>query len=152
MRSVIVITALGISLAGCSSMSLDAFKPTPKNVSLPVDSVPQGAEATSSLGPTCRTPCSLSLPDNVESFSIAFTMPKYQPLTVPVQVTHTPGDFTSPAVTAFDPNPVVGELQAEAPKTPIRKRPRKRRAPAAGAASPAPAPAAAPATPAQPSR
>jgi hypothetical protein len=158
MRSVIVIAAAGLSLAGCSSMSLDAFKPTPKAVSIQVVSVPAGADATSSLGSSCKTPCSLSVPDNADSFSVAFALPNYQPLTVPVQVTHQPGDyFTSSPTTTFDPNPVIGELQAEAPKKPVRKRPRKHRAPAAAAAAGAtgsafPAPAALPATSAQPAR
>lgn len=152
MRSVIVIAVAGLGLAGCSSLSMDALKPAPKTVSIPVDSVPPGADATSSLGSSCKTPCSISVPDNAESFSVSFTLPKYQPLTVPVQVTHVPGDFTSPATTTFDPNPVVGELQAaEPPKRQRRKPPRKRRAPkpapaAAGSAFPAPA-AAAPAAP-----
>lgn len=160
MRSVIVIAATGLTLAGCSSMSMDAFKPTPKAVSVQVISVPAGADATSSLGSNCTTPCSLSVPDNADNFSVSFALPKYQPLTVPVQVTRHPGDyFTSSPTTTFDPNPVVAELQAEAPKKPVRKRPRKRRAPAAaapaaaGSAFPAPAPVAAPAaTPAQPAR
>lgn len=144
MRSMIVIAVASFGLAGCSGLSMDSFKPTPKTVSIQVDSVPPGADATSSLGPSCKTPCALAVPENAESFSVAFTLPNYQPLTVPVQVTHHPGDyFTSQPSTTFDPSPVVGELQAEPPKRPVRRKPRKRAAPRAApkpaAAAPAPA-------------
>lgn len=140
MRSVIVVAVASFGLAGCSGLSMDSFKPTPKTVSVQVDSVPPGADATSSLGPSCKTPCSLAVPDNAESFSVAFTLPNYQPLTVPVQVTHRPGDYiTSQPAIVFDPNPVIGELQAEPPKRPVRRKPRKRAAPKAAAAAPAPA-------------
>jgi hypothetical protein len=64
---------------------------------------------------------------------------------VPVQVIHVPGDFSTPASTSIDPNPVVGELQpAGPPKARKLNRPKKRLpkpAAAAPAASPFPAPA-----------
>ncbi|MGB3867159.1 MAG: hypothetical protein WBA29_16220, partial [Xanthobacteraceae bacterium] len=111
-------------------MSMDAFKPTPKTVSIQVDSVPPGADATASLGGSCKTPCALAVPDDATGFNVAFTLPGHQPLTVPVQVTRHPGDYitSQPSVT-FDPNPVVGELQADPPKRPARRAPRKRPAP-----------------------
>lgn len=140
MRSIIVVAVASFGLAGCSSLSMDALKPAPKMISVQVDSVPPGADAASSLGSSCKTPCALSVPDNAESFSVAFALPNYQPLSIPVQVTRHPGDyFTSQPTTTFDPNPVVGELQAEAPKRPVRRKPRKRAAPKPAAAAPAPA-------------
>jgi len=140
MRSVIVVAVASFGLAGCSSLSMDALKPAPKTVSIQVDSVPQGADATSSLGGSCKTPCSLSVPDNAESFNVAFTLPNHLPLTVPVQVTRRPGDYiTSQPAIVFDPNPIVGELQTEPPKRPVRRKPRRRPAPKPAAAAPAPA-------------
>ncbi len=154
MRNVIVIAVASLSLAGCSSLSMDAFKPTPKMVSVQVDSVPPGADAASSLGSSCKTPCSISVPESAESFNVTFTLAKHQPQTVQVQVTHMPGDFTSPATTTFDPNPVVGELQPVEPPKKQRRKPRKppapKPAPAAGSAFPAPAPAPAAPAPAAP--
>jgi hypothetical protein len=147
----IVITAAGLSLAGCSSFSMDAFKPAPTTVSVKLDSVPPGADAQTSLGDTCKTPCSVTVP-TAGGFSVTYNLAKYQPLTIPVQVTHKAGDLMTAATTTVDPNPVVGQLQpATPPKRPIRKRPRKPRAPKAAAApqpaagTPFPQPAAAPA-------
>jgi hypothetical protein len=44
-------------LAGCSSLSLDSFKPAPLMVKVALESAPPGADATTSLGPACKTPC-----------------------------------------------------------------------------------------------
>src|SRR3954469_18582395 len=114
MRRVIVSAVAGLGLAGCSSFSSDSlssflFKPTPPTVSVQIDSMPSGADAKTSLGPGCRTPCSVSVP--AENFTVTYALNRYQPLTMPVQVINIPGDFSTPASTSIDPNPVVGELQ-----------------------------------------
>ncbi|ABD87628.1 hypothetical protein [Rhodopseudomonas palustris] len=141
MRRVIVIAAAGLGLAGCSSFSLDAFKSAPPPVTVQLDSVPPGAEARTSAGPSCKTPCSVEIPPS-ENLSVTFTLNKFQTATVPVTVTRTPGDFTSPPTTTIDPNPVVAELQPLAP-TKKSKMVRKRKpkpAEAAPAESPFPQP------------
>src|SRR6266478_766480 len=91
MRRVIVIAVAGFGLAGCSSFSTDSFtsftfKPTPPAVSVPIDSIPSGADARTSLGPGCKTPCSVSVSAPDSGFSVAYTLNKFQPATVPVQV------------------------------------------------------------------
>lgn len=139
----IIIAAAGVGLAGCSSTSFDALKPSPPTVTVELESVPPGADARTSQGQSCKTPCSVAVPA-AEGFSVSYTLANYQPLTVPVQVAHQPGDFTSPAATTVDPNPVVGELQPVTPPKPVRKRPRKPRAPKATAAPATTAPAASP--------
>ena len=98
MRRVIVIAAMGLSLAGCSSFSLDVFKPTPPTVQLQLESTPPGADARTSLGPGCKTPCTVAVtvPDN--GFSVTYTMIKFQTATIPVQVIHNPGEFFSSPV------------------------------------------------------
>jgi hypothetical protein len=139
MRRVIVIAAAGFSLAGCSSFSLDAFKPTPPTVQVQLESTPPGADARTSLGPGCKTPCSVSLPSPETGFSVTYTKDKFQPATVPVQVAQIPGDLTTPSRTNIDPNPVVAELQPSGPPPKaVRKRARPKK-PAAAAAAPAPA-------------
>jgi hypothetical protein len=115
MRRVIGIAVAGASLAGCSSFSLDAFKPTPPTVQVQLESVPPGAEAHTSLGPSCKTPCSVAVPVPEGGFSVSYTLNKFQPATVPVQVVRVPGDFSTPATTTLDPNPVVAELQPAGP-------------------------------------
>lgn len=157
MRRLIVIAMAGASLAGCSSFSLDAFKPTPPTVQVQLESVPPGADALTSLGPGCKTPCSVAVPAPEAGFSVTYTLNKFQPATVPVQVIRSPGDFSSPASTTVDPNPVVAELQPAGPppraarKMPKPKQPTAPKAAAAPAGSPFPDPAQAPPPPA-PSR
>jgi hypothetical protein len=131
-----------MSLAGCSSFSLDSFKPTPPPVQVQLESTPPGADARTSLGPGCKTPCSVSVPAPDTGFSVTYTMNKFLPATIPVQVIHNPGDFANPATTVIDPSPVVAELQpAGPPPRPLRKamRPKKPKAappPAAGSPFP----------------
>jgi hypothetical protein len=158
MRRVIVIAAAGLSLAGCSSMSWDAFKSAPPLVQVQLESTPPGADARTSLGPGCKTPCSVSItPPEGTDFTVSYTLDKFQPATVPAHVIHIPGDFMSSGSAKIDPNPIVAELQRMGPPPkPERKKhgPRKPKAPKAAAApaaaETAPAPAAAPAAAAPP--
>lgn len=78
--------------------------------SIQLESLPAGAEARASSGETCKTPCSLSVVA-AENFSVTFSLPKYQPETVPVQLLRDP---SGPGVTV-DPNPVYAELQPALP-------------------------------------
>jgi hypothetical protein len=155
MRRVIVIAVAGFSLAGCSSFSLDAFKPTPPTIQIQLESAPPGADARTSVGPGCKTPCSVAVPAPDTGFSVTYTLNRFQPATVPVQVIRIPGDLTSPASTTLDPNPVFAELQpAGPPPRPVRKmmKPKGPRPPKAAmapppAGSPFPDPAQAPPPP-----
>ena len=156
MRRVIAVAAAGLTLAGCSSFSFDAFRSTPPTVQLQLDSVPSGADALTSLGPGCKTPCSVAVPVADAGFSVTYTLNKFQPVTVPVQVMHIPGDFSTPDSTTVDPNPVIAELQLTGPPPKAARkilRPKKPKPPkptaAAPPASPFPDPtqASAPVTP-----
>ncbi len=133
---IIVVVAAGLGLAGCSSFSMpDMFKSTPPSATIQLESLPTGAEARASSGETCKTPCSLSVAA-VENLSVAFSLPKYQPETVPVQIIRDP---SSPGSVVVDPNPVYAELQPTLPTkkgakaAPKAKKPR----PAPAAAEPA---------------
>jgi hypothetical protein len=151
MRRVIVIAAAGLSLAGCSSFSLDYFKPTPPTVQLQLESVPSGADARTSIGPGCKTPCSVAVTVPETGFSVSYTLNKFQTANVPVQVIHNPGDFSTPATTTVDPNPVVAELRPLGPPPrgaarknvlkPKKPKPPKGAAAPAAAGSPFPEPA-----------
>jgi hypothetical protein len=137
----------------------DYFKsspPAPPTVQVQLDSTPQGADARTSVGPGCKTPCTAAVPAPDGGFTVTFSMNGFQPATVPVQVTKFPGDFTTPASVTVDPNPVTAELRpAGPPPKPARKkvmRPKKPKPPKGAAAPadsafPAPAPAAPPPPP-----
>ncbi|MGL4261519.1 MAG: PEGA domain-containing protein [Afipia sp.] len=132
---IIVVVAAGLGLAGCSSFSMpDMFKSTPPSATIQLESLPAGAEARVSSGETCKTPCSLSVVA-AENLSVTFSLPKYQPETVPVQIIRDP---SSPGPVAVDPNPVYAELQPALPSKKGRAAPKaapkaKRAAPAAAA-------------------
>jgi hypothetical protein len=148
MRRVIVIVVAAAGLAGCSSFSLDSFKSAPPLVKVALESAPPGADATTSVGPGCKTPCSVDVPAPDAGFSVTFAMPRFQAVTIPVQVINNPGDFTSPPTTVIEPSPVFAELQPAAPPPKTRK-PSRPKQPKQAKAAAAPAPAAAP-DPAQP--
>jgi hypothetical protein len=140
MRRFLVIAVAGAGLAGCSSFSLDAFKSAPPTVQLQLDSMPPGADAKTSVGPGCTTPCSVAVPAADAGFSVTFSKDKFLPVTIPVQVVNVPGDFSTPASTSIDPNPVVAELKPAGPppkaaRKPIR--PKKPKPPKSAAAAPA---------------
>jgi hypothetical protein len=150
MRRVIAIAAAGISMAGCSSFSWDAFKATPPTVQVQLESSPPGADATTSLGPACKTPCSVAVSAPDSGFSVTYTLNKFQPVTIPVQVIRIPGDPSTPGSTTFDPNPVVAELQPAGPppkaarKHVLKPKPKPPATAAAPAGSVFPTPAPAP--------
>ena len=100
MRGIVAMAVAGVSLAGCSSFSTDSFKPTPPTVQVQLDSIPPGADAKTSLGPGCKTPCSVAVPAVDSGFAVTYTLNKFLPVTIPVQVTNIPGDFT----TRWSPN------------------------------------------------
>jgi hypothetical protein len=165
MRRIVVIAACGLSLGACSSMpswmQFDLPKGAPAATTMQFESEPAGAEARTSLGQSCRTPCSLAV-DSTE-FTVSFAMPGYQPQTVPVRVvaptdSRDAGSEGESAPPRLVPNPVFVELtQAGAPRRPApvaaakpKPKPRPvavvRPAPTAMAPSPPP-PEAAPASP-----
>jgi hypothetical protein len=144
MRRVLAIALAGASLGGCSSVSLgDYFSSKPPTVQVQLESQPSGADATTSVGPGCKTPCSVTIPAPEGGFSVTYNLPKYEPATVAVNVIKNPADFSTPATTTTDPNPVFAELQPAAPPPkPHRPHPKKPRTPKT-AAAPATVPASA---------
>jgi hypothetical protein len=154
MRRVIVIGVAGLGLAGCSSFSLDAFKSTPPPLQVQLDSSPQGADARTSLGAGCKTPCSVSVtaPES-GGFTVTYALNKFQPATVQVNILRTPGDLLTAATMTIDPNPVVAELQpAGPPPKPMRHRPMKPKKPRPPKTAAAPAESGFPDPAAPPSR
>jgi len=92
-----------------------------------LESNPPGANAMTSLGPGCTTPCAVSVPLPTGEFSVSYTLNDYQPVTVPVRVFGSPASLGGPGTTAIDPNPVIAQLQPIAPPpkpAPVRKKPK----------------------------
>lgn len=151
MRHVVVVAAMvslaGAGLGGCSSFSWDSFKPAPPVVQVQLESVPPGADAKTSAGPGCKTPCQVAVP--AADFTVTFTLNRFQPATVPVQVVSVPGDYSGenvlPGSITIEPNPVFAELRPAGPPPKAARsksqRPKAKKPPAPPpAASPFPAP------------
>ena len=74
-------------MPAAARLSWDAFKSTPPPVQIQLESTPPGADARTSLGPGCTTPCSVNIPTPEGSdFTVTYTMDKFQPATVPAHV------------------------------------------------------------------
>jgi hypothetical protein len=114
MKRTVVIVASGLAVAGCASMG-DLFGPSTAELSLA--SEPPGAEARTSTGQSCRTPCRLTLPLNTGDFTVTFTLPGRIAQVVPVTI-RPPDAGTS----RFDPNPVFAQLDPATPPPAIRKK------------------------------
>jgi len=121
MYRVIIILSGALTLAACSS-NPDAFKPSPIMDAVRFESEPPGAEAKTSNGQTCRTPCALALPVNAP-LTVTFTLSGYQPETENIEPISTIGSPTH-----LQPNPVVVELTPapSAPKSVKKPAPKKK--------------------------
>jgi len=115
---VIAAVACGLALAACSmSMpSFDFFRSGPATEILRIESEPPGADARTSQGQTCRTPCELTVPLEGD-LAVTVQMTGYQPQTLPVRPEGRGND------SRLQPNPVYVELQPAAPVRPARPAP-----------------------------
>ena len=110
------------------------------NVSLTIESDPPGADAKTSLGASCRTPCMIPVPAD-RDFTVSYSLNGYLPQNVPVTVRSAEGlrpDIESgspPPSAEVTPNPVYAQLQPAPPPAPVRK---KARAPKKRPPSPKP--------------
>ncbi len=115
---------------------MDYFKSTPPTIQVQLESQPSGADAKTSVGPGCKTPCSVAVTTADPNFTVSYTLAKFQPATVSVTVVKNPGDLTTSATATTDPNPVFAELQPEGPPPKAHKMHPKRK-PKPTAAAPA---------------
>jgi hypothetical protein len=158
MKQFLALAACGLTLTACASMpswmQFELPGSAPAATTMQFESEPAGAEARVSGGETCRTPCSLAVTSS--EFTVTFTLPGFQPQTVPVKVV--PDSAEQGAAARLVPNPVFVELQpaAAAPaarRPPPRAKPKPAPRPAPTAMAPPPAaPAPAPASPWPPPR
>lgn len=116
MYRVIAIVIGGLALAACSStpdwMSLDALKPAPAKDTVRFESEPPGAEAKTSDGQTCRTPCALAIPTG-GPVTVSFALNGYLPDSETIEPISSNNGFPE-----MRPNPVQVELTPGAPQQP----------------------------------
>jgi hypothetical protein len=157
-----MIVTAGLALGGCAGGGTGADlwpKSEPTRVSVQFQSDPAGAEAKTSTGEACKTPCSLAVASD-KDFSVTFSLTGYEPQTVPVEVSKPDGTGAT-LEPSLEPNPVAVELAKSSKRPPAKKRtatasaakpaaarPAAARPAAARSAPRAPAPAPAPAAPA----
>jgi len=117
--------------AGCSSWTPSfSFLSSGANVSLTIESDPPGADASTSLGPRCRTPCMIPVPAD-RSFTVSYSLSGYLPQAIQVgpgaasgpgyDVAGAPSDGYATPMAELTPNPVYAQLQPAPPPAPSRK-------------------------------
>jgi hypothetical protein len=125
--------ASALLAAGCGSWtpSLD-FLPSSlsgANVSLTIESDPPGADARTSLGPACRTPCMIPVPAD-RSFTVSYSLNGYLPQAIQVGPRGAEGGYDVAGGTTetygtpqpeLTPNPVYAQLQPAPPPATSRK-------------------------------
>src|SRR3974390_2755530 len=144
MTRLIALVAGGLALASCSSFSRTPSFPWPRGLggagpkvatsNLTIESDPPGAEARTSQGSTCRTPCTLPV-TVAEDIRVSYTLDASLPQSVTVRpVTAAASQFSlETPVTTLEPNPVFAQLSPARPeKAPAKKKKR----PTATAATP----------------
>ena len=116
-------------LAGCASWSWDwvpSMSMGSANVSLTIESDPPGADARTSNGASCRTPCMIPVAADRE-FTVSYSLPGYLPQVIPVRPrvpeTLQPDVEAGGALPAADlaPNPVYAQLQPAPPPPQTKK-------------------------------
>ncbi len=147
MYRVIAIVIGGLALAACSStpdwMNLDALKPAPVKDTVRFESEPPGAEAKTSDGQTCRTPCALAVPTG-GPVTVSFALNGYQPDSETIEPISSNNGFPE-----MRPNPVQVELTPAPPQPkPVKKPVVKRKTSPKPKPKTSTAPASAPAAPA----
>jgi len=120
---------------------MNVLSAPPPTITAQFESEPPGAEARTSTGQSCRTPCALALP--AQGFNVTFTLNGYLPQAIPV-VLHVPEFRPDPelgdTLPSFRPNPVVAALELAPPPPRKKKRRRKRKKRPVAARAPARAP------------
>ncbi len=115
----------GIGLASCSSMPSmpsmtswfsepDYLKPKPTTTLLLIESNPGGAEAKTSLGSKCTTPCTMQIGAS-QDFTVTFTKVGFVPQTLTVHSKMNPGGWGEAPSPEFDPASLFPTLERVGP-------------------------------------
>src|SRR5438067_4826077 len=143
MKSVARVCAIAgaLTVAGCASWTpswdwIPSSLSGGANVSLTIESDPPGADAKTSIGPSCRTPCMIPVPADRE-FTVNYSLSGYLPQVVPVRpravdAFRSEGELGGAPLAELAPNPVYAQLEPAPPPAPVRKkagRPRAKQPP-----------------------
>src|SRR5438270_862582 len=136
MKSVVRVCAIvsALTVAGCASWTpswdwIPSSLSSGANVSLTIESDPPGADAKTSLGASCRTPCMIPVPADRE-FTVNYSLPGYLPQVVAVRPVGSEAGLTDVAGGAgtnygvqaeLGPNPAYAQMQLAPPPAPTRK-------------------------------
>jgi hypothetical protein len=120
MCRVVIIIAGSLAVAGCSSLAPGDWLPGMSlgggtGYPLKLESDPPGADARTSPGPACRTPCTVTVPAR-DDLTVTFALTGYETQTMPVSLQRADvlGSEFNTAV-QFAPNPVVAQLEPAPP-------------------------------------
>jgi cell division protein FtsB len=91
------------------------------NGTIDLDSDPPGAQAATSLGSGCQTPCAMEISADAP-FTVTFTHPGYAPSTVSIGMQPGQPGVSGPK---FSPNPVFVQLTPQSRKKPAALPPRQ---------------------------
>ena len=119
---IVALVACGAGLAACSSgsgldLGLDLFTAKAPLATLTIESSPPGAEARTSLGGTCRTPCALPV-EAAGDFTVSYALNGYLPQTVTVHPSVPGGGFLSLST----PSPICKPIRPWPPSSRCRRR------------------------------
>jgi hypothetical protein len=125
MCRVAIIIAGSLAVAGCSALAPGDWLPGMSlgggaGYPLKLESDPPGADARTSSGPACRTPCTVTVPAR-DDLTVTFALTGYETQTMPVSLQRADvlgSEFTT--AVQFAPNPVVAQLEPAPP--PITKK------------------------------
>ena len=126
MRRAAIVIAGSVLAAGCSSFSPGDSLPSSGGAGYPLklESDPPGAEARTSLGQGCRTPCTVTVPASGE-FAVTFALAGYESQTVPVSIVQSGGQGSDYSTAVqLSPNPVEVQLELAAPAPVAKKKPK----------------------------
>jgi len=123
-----------VGLAGCSSLgSTDALTTGSTGYPIKLESDPPGAEARTSVGPGCQTPCTVAIPARGD-FTVTFSLAGHELQTIAV---HQQASGSEAGAVQFVPNPVFAALGPAPPAHVAKKKPAKAKPRAASKAEPA---------------
>jgi hypothetical protein len=126
-RSTCAVAIAGLGLASCSTWSMpgfDSLKPKPTTTLLLIESNPAGVLAKTSLGPSCKTPCTLQIGSG-NDFTVTFTMDGYVSQTLPVHSTMSPGDWSTGPSPVLEPGSLFPTLERARPAPAVARKPSK---------------------------